>query len=157
MEKFCDNTSVGVVLQNERDEILLLNRQKFPYGWAAPAGHLDEHGTAEQAAVQELEEETGIHISADGLVRAIHNVRKENTCRRRGGSFHNWTVYTANTNQEPVHTNTDEARSLRWFTRAELQHLADHTRALTEHAKENRDEYLELIWLRFFIELGIVE
>ena len=157
MEKQCDNMSVGVVLQNERDEILLLNRQKFPYGWAAPAGHIDEHGTAEQAAVNELAEETGVRIAPAALSRVLHSLRIDNMCRRRGGGFHTWTVYTASTSQEPTHSNTEEARSLRWFTVAELQHLADRTRALTEHTKENRDDYLEAVWLRFFVELGIVE
>ena len=157
MEKQCDNTSVGIVLQNERDEILLLNRQKFPYGWAVPAGHIDEHGTTEQAAVNELAEETGIHIAPSALRRVLHNIRVENTCRRMGGSFHVWTVYTASTSQESVHANTEEARSLRWYTRPELQNLADRTRILAEHTKENRDEYLEAIWLRFLVELGYVK
>ncbi len=157
MEKLCDNTSVGVIVQNNRDEFLLLNRQKFPYGWAAPAGHIDEHGTAEQAATSELAEETGIHIAAEGLTRALHNVRIENVCRRSGGNFHSWNVYMARTSQEPIHTNIEEARSLRWFTRAELQRLAHQTRTLTEHTKDNRDNYLEAVWLRFFVELGVIE
>ncbi len=156
MEKFCDNTSVGVILLNSRDEFLLLNRQKFPYGWATPAGHIDEHGTAEQAAVDELAEETGIHIALGSLVRVINDVRKDNVCRRKGGTYHNWTVYTARTDQEPIHTNTDEARHLRWFTQEELQQLATQTRELTIHTKENRDDYIEAIWVDFFVELGIV-
>jgi len=57
--KSCDNTSVGMLVRKE-DKVLLLERMKPPYGFAPPAGHVDEDLTStgkkdfEAAARREL-------------------------------------------------------------------------------------------------------
>ena len=59
MANQCDNTSVGMIVRNDKDELLLIERKNEPYGFAPPAGHVDDHGSFEDAARAELEEEVG--------------------------------------------------------------------------------------------------
>jgi len=65
MENLCDNKSVGVIVQNDGGDILLLHRARFPFGMAPPAGHIDDHGSPEQAAVTEVFEEVGLTLPID--------------------------------------------------------------------------------------------
>ena len=89
----CDNKSVGVIVRKE-DKILLIERKKFPHGFACPAGHVDDHGSFEDAARDELREEVGLTIVG---LKLLTETRKENKCRREGGDWHYWKVYEAQT------------------------------------------------------------
>jgi 8-oxo-dGTP pyrophosphatase MutT (NUDIX family) len=56
----CNNTSVGIIVWQE-GKILLIERKKFPFGFAPPAGHVDaDDASFEQAAKRELQEEVGL-------------------------------------------------------------------------------------------------
>src|SRR5438128_2486181 len=55
--------NVGIVLANERGEVLALERKKIPGAWQMPQGGIQDHEEPIQAAKRELQEETG--ISAD--------------------------------------------------------------------------------------------
>jgi NUDIX domain len=67
MTKQCDNTSVGVVIRDAEGRFALLKRAKFPVGIAPAAGHIDDHGSPEQAALDEVREELGIVLTLDEL------------------------------------------------------------------------------------------
>jgi ADP-ribose pyrophosphatase YjhB (NUDIX family) len=87
----CDHTSVGVLVWHG-ESLLLIERKNFPFGFAPPAGHVDDHGSYEEAARIELEEEVGLHATSISLV--IEG-RKQNPCRRVGGNWHYWKVFEA--------------------------------------------------------------
>jgi ADP-ribose pyrophosphatase YjhB (NUDIX family) len=53
--------SVGALIQKD-GKYLLIDREIKPYGYAGPAGHIDEGETKEQALVREVKEETGLGI-----------------------------------------------------------------------------------------------
>lgn len=46
-----------------KDGVVLINRKNPPKGWALPGGFIDYGETAEQAAMREAEEETGLKVS----------------------------------------------------------------------------------------------
>jgi ADP-ribose pyrophosphatase YjhB (NUDIX family) len=57
MSHFVCIEAAGGVVQNEKDEVLLIFRRGH---WDLPKGKIEEDETIEQAAVREVEEETGI-------------------------------------------------------------------------------------------------
>lgn len=151
----CDNTSVGIIAK-KGDSILLLERKKFPYGFAAPAGHVDDHGSFEDAAREELSEETGLEATN---LKLLFEERKDNKCRREGGDWHLWKVYEAEAVGE-FKDNKDETKQVGWYTKEELNSLAARTN-LYLVGKIPEDEWqkqpgLEPIWLEFLKKLGIL-
>ena len=148
--RMCDNTSVGVVLRNPAGAYALLTRALPPVGIAPAAGHVDEHGTALDAAVAELREELGVRARPHQLQpTAVAALRLDNTCRRPGGSHHCWWVYTAEFDVT-LHPDARETRGAAWYTPAELADLAARTRrwqagAITDTAWTARPG-LEPVW-----------
>lgn len=60
-----DYTSVGVVILNEREEILLIKSNRYTTQseeWEIPAGRVDPGEEEETAALREVEEETGCQV-----------------------------------------------------------------------------------------------
>lgn len=150
MERLCDNTSVGVIITNEKDELLLLERAKFPFGLAAPAGHIDEHGSSEQAAITEVYEEVGLKISYSALELIISNRKIEHKCRRKGGNHHIWDVYTAKVIGTEITPSEDETRGARWYSKIALKEIIENTRANNQEIKPGQ-KLLEGVWLDFIM------
>jgi 8-oxo-dGTP pyrophosphatase MutT (NUDIX family) len=161
MAKICDNKSVGVII--ERDgKIALLKRAKFPIAIAPPAGHIDDHGSPEQAAIDEVNEELGLVIaSVDLKPTAIANRRVENRCRREGGDHHFWWVFQADKTLGELKPSEDETQGAGWYTREELQELASRAKSLLAADAPQEDWQqnpgLEPVWLDFLSELGYVK
>ena len=162
MEKYCDNRSVGVVLWNERGELALLKRGRFPVGMAPAAGHIDTHGSPEQAGIDELQEELGVSVAIGGLVRtAIHERRAANVCRRMGGDYHVWNIYEAHAASAELSPDPDETKGAAWYDKTAVQALADRTR-LYRHGNIDAEDWivrpgLEEVWVDFLAELGYVQ
>ncbi|MFC1410482.1 NUDIX hydrolase [Streptacidiphilus sp. N1-12] len=126
--KVCDNTSVGVIITNAAGDYLMFDRATFPPGTAPAAGHVDTHGTFEDAARAEVEEELGLHVES---LTVVAGGWRNNRCRRLPGprgTGHRWKVYTATTSGD-LNPSTRETRNVRWIAAADLQDLADRTAA----------------------------
>ncbi|REF00333.1 NUDIX hydrolase [Thermomonospora umbrina] len=155
MPDTCNHTSVGVIAERS-GRYLLFQRKKFPIAKAPSAGHVDEldgiptgKGRREEsvyldAAVRELEEETGLRVPARTLRLALTTTAK-NRCRRSpvdgGDHWHLWRVYHAlipagaETRAAPA-----ESADLAWYTPAEISALTD----------------LEPVWRDFLTALRII-
>lgn len=155
--KVCDNTSVGVIVMRD-GKIALLERAKPPVGIAPPAGHIDDHGTAKQAAIDEVFEELGLRVALGRVL--IDGERKPNVCRRPGGDHHMWWVYEAQEVEGELQPSPDETKMAAWYSMDELQELAQRTkRYIDGHITEDEwtaEPGLEPIWLEMLIELGYV-
>ena len=160
--KQCDHTSVGVIIRNSAGEIALLQRAKFPFGMAPVAGHIDDHGSSEQAAVEEVQEELGVKVALSNLKKTvIENRRVDKKCRRPGGDYHVWNVYEVAEFTGDLKPSTDETRGAGWYNSEQLQQLADRAMAyrgglIIEEDWQN-DPGIEGVWLDFFDELGYVK
>lgn len=159
MPKICDNLSVGIVIRNKSGLYALLERRKFPVGFAPVAGHIDNHGSAEQAALDEAQEELGINLTPDNLQKTVIDTkRKNNQCVREGGSYHIWTVFESTIPHQALQPDVNETKGGRWFHPDELQALADRTRAyLRSEISESdwqKSPGLEHVWLDHLTELG---
>jgi ADP-ribose pyrophosphatase YjhB (NUDIX family) len=123
MSRICDNTSVGII-DLRPGRLLQIERRKEPFGFAPPAGHVDDHGSYEDAARAEYYEEVG--LIADHL-ELIYEGHHENCCRRPGGTFHDWKVYRAvGVKGLPV-PNADEVKRVIWTTPDYLMTLMKRT------------------------------
>jgi ADP-ribose pyrophosphatase YjhB (NUDIX family) len=104
MIESCNDTSVGILVRRN-DRLLLIERRKPPYGWAPPAGHVDDGETYAEAATRELREEVGLEATE---LRHLLTRRYENRCRRPGGDHHHWQVFEATCDGSP------EQKSRNW-------------------------------------------
>jgi len=156
MTAICDNKSVGVIIRNEAGGILLIERKKFPYGFAAPAGHVDDFPTPEACAHVEVEEEVGLKVVKLNLV---HEADMNNPCRREGGSHHHWWVYEAQVTGS-LKASAEETKQAGWYSLEQIALLATKTAAY-ESGDVSETEWesspgLEPIWRDFFSQLNII-
>lgn len=155
MSKTCDHTSVGMLIWKE-DRLLLIERMKFPFGFAPPAGHVDGDVSYEESAIREIEEEVGLKV--ENLELLIEG-RKENKCRRKDGSWHYWKIYKAETNGE-VQRSLDETKQVVWLSQDELKLLSQKTEEyLTGKISEEvwrKNPGIETVWHEWFKELKII-
>jgi ADP-ribose pyrophosphatase YjhB (NUDIX family) len=153
--KICDNKSVGLLVEHE-GRILLIERAKVPFGMAAPAGHVDDDKTFEDAASRELFEEVGLTASKLALV---WEGRMENPCRRPNGDWHYWKVYMADADKEVI-SSLDEVQSWGWFDKDALGELALRTRLFQagqiSQSERVAEPGLEPVWLNILERIGYV-
>ncbi len=155
MAKQCDHTSVGMFVW-KNDKLLLIERAKFPFGFAVPAGHVDGDKTFEDSAIRELKEEVG--LNAENLELVIEN-RKENPCRREGGTWHYWKIYKVVTTGD-IERSKDETKKVGWYTKEQIKKLANRTeeynnKKITED-DWNKNPGLEPVMYEWFKELKII-
>jgi 8-oxo-dGTP pyrophosphatase MutT (NUDIX family) len=161
MAKVCDHTSVGVIIKNFDGKLALLKRAKFPVGIAPVAGHIDQHGSPQQAAIDEAEEELGLTIDPGDLQPTSITARRvDNQCRRENGTHHVWTVFEAEQFLGDLAPSTDETKGAGWYAPAQVQKLAGRTKARRAGKIADKEweanPGLEKIWLDFLTELGYV-
>ncbi|MES2215811.1 MAG: NUDIX hydrolase [Patescibacteria group bacterium] len=155
MPKVCDHTSVAIFVWRD-DMLLLIQRAKFPYGFAVPAGHVDGDTSFEEAAKRELKEEVGLEAVE---LKLLLEARKENPCRREGGTWHLWKLYETKATSE-LNRSLEETKSARWFTKDEIKQLALRNEQWSR--KDMTDEEwkespgLEPVMLEWFKELKIL-
>jgi len=156
MANQCDNTSVGMIVRNDKDELLLIERKNEPYGFAPPAGHVDDHSSFEDAARAELEEEVGLIASE---LKLLIQGRKEYACRREGGDYHNWKIYAVTATDE-VKRSKKETKQVGWYTALAIRELAAKTEKYNrgEISEEawRRSPGIEPVWYEWFRELNII-
>jgi len=149
--QLCDHTSVGVLVFRD-DKLLLIDRKRPPFGFAAPAGHVDDHGNPndteeeryEKAAVAELKEETGLIATSLTLVA---EGRKDTPCRR-GGAWHYWRIYRAETTGD-LQLSDEETHGHLWCSKEQIKELL----AGKPVRIEGKEAYLEPVWREWLSEL----
>lgn len=120
----CNHTSVGMLVY-QGDDLLLIERAKPPYGYAVPAGHVDDNEEYLTAAIRELREEVGLNTEDLELVT---EGRKENPCRREDGIWHYWKIYKVEVTGE-LERSESETKQAGWFTPEQVQELGNRTQA----------------------------
>jgi ADP-ribose pyrophosphatase YjhB (NUDIX family) len=155
-QKVCDHTSVGMIVRNHTGDILLIERKKPPYGFAAPAGHVDGDDSYEVAARRELQEEVGLDA---GALQLVIDQDVDNPCRRQDGTWHHWKVYEV-VASGTLRPSQDETKQAYWASPEELKRLTTRTRQFLAgtipEAEWDRSPGLEPVWYEHFQQLGIV-
>jgi ADP-ribose pyrophosphatase YjhB (NUDIX family) len=154
----CNNTSAGIILLSpDKQSLFIQRRQKFPWGWACPAGHVDEGEPYIRAAIRELKEETGLDAGDD--IHLVLEADVDNQCRRPGGNWHHWRIYQASASGRLIE-NKDEAQGAGWYSLARVQELArrtEHYRAgLISEAAWQAEPGLEGVWYDFLVARRLI-
>ncbi|QVJ00037.1 NUDIX hydrolase [Nocardiopsis eucommiae] len=156
MPYICDGLSVGVLIFDDADRLLMITRAKAPVGIAPVAGHVkDEHPdwTHQDAAVAEADEEVGLKVSPAGLVEVYARWRP-NRCGAEipdPSLGHDWRVYRAEEWSGSVTRAEAEVKDVDWYSAERVQELADRTIAYAhgqiEEADWQKSPGLEPVWL----------
>jgi 8-oxo-dGTP pyrophosphatase MutT (NUDIX family) len=126
--------SVGVVIKNKKEEILMIERVKFPFGWACPAGHIDDGEKPEVALLREVREEIGLEI--ENIKLLIHEFVDWNKCSR-GVVGHDWYLFEAQFSKGDLVIEQKEVKNFQWVSQNKLKNLQ-----------------LEEVWKMWFEHLG---
>ena len=118
--------TVDVIIEVE-DRIVLIRRKHPPPGWAIPGGFIDAGERAQDAAVREAMEETGLRVALTGLLGVYSDPARDP--RRHTIS----TVYIGKAEGMP--SGGDDAAEARLFSESDLPSpLAfDHARILADY------------------------
>lgn len=155
MTKRCCGTSVGVIITDEADRMLMVTRGWWPRGTAPVAGHVkDAHTTVAAALVAEVEEEVGLTVTGDRLLWEGHLPNLCASLPHQPRPGHYWHLATATAEGEVVAA-PGETKGAHWYTRSKVDALAkatlDHYRSGGE-AADQPDDSLEGVWLKLLFE-----
>jgi 8-oxo-dGTP diphosphatase len=114
----------GLIVRDGR--IAVVHRPRYD-DWSLPKGKLDPGESSEDAAVREVQEETGLHARITGELDATRY-------RDRKGRDKTVRWYRMEVDDEGAFDPNDEVDELRWVTPEEAVALLtyDHDRALVE-------------------------
>lgn len=126
--------TVDIILMRNSIEILLIQRLNGPFknGWALPGGFVDMDETLEDAALRELEEETGLYDIELKQFKAYSKVDRD----PRGRTIS--IVFSGIANHEDKAIAGDDAKNVQWFNINDLPELAfDHEMIIEEFCDLN--------------------
>ena len=116
-------TDCVVFTQEEEPKVLLIQRGNEPYKgcWAFPGGFMNMEETAEECAVRELKEETGLTVNRIQQIGAYSKVDRD----PRGRTIS--IAYLAIVDAPTAVSGMDDAAKAAWFPLSSLPDLAfDH-------------------------------
>ncbi len=126
--------SAGIIVTcNEK--YLMMDRKNIPYGFACPAGHIDEGEEPKEAAIREVFEETGIKL--ENIEFICEEEIPWNYCK--SATVHYWHLFKASVVSQEISIDTDESKSLDWYSLEEIKNLN-----------------LEPVWKYWFEKLDII-
>jgi len=125
---------IGAIIIRD-GKILMIDRKKYPYGWACIAGHIDEGEVPEEALIREVQEESGYDVENFEL---LFEEEIDNPCSR-DVQTHYWYVYKADVSGQ-ITKNEEETKDIKWVDLNSIQDLT-----------------LEPVWDYIFKKLKIIK
>jgi ADP-ribose pyrophosphatase YjhB (NUDIX family) len=158
--KRCCGTSVGVIITDQADRMLMVTRGWWPRGTAPVAGHVrDSHTSVAAALVAEVQEEVGLTVTGSGLVWEGHLPNLCASLPHQPLAGHYWHLAAATAEGE-IRPAPGETKGAAWYTPEEVDALAETTLAHYRaggQAADQPDASMEAVWLRLLHEAGRLE
>ncbi|WP_077688828.1 MULTISPECIES: NUDIX hydrolase [Nocardiopsis] len=127
--KRCCGTSVGILIEDQADRLLMVTRGWWPKGTAPVAGHVrDAHTSVAEALVAEVQEETGLHVTGSGLLWEGHLPNLCASLPALPDPGHYWWVAAA-TAEGTLTPAPGETKGAAWYTRRQVRTMARTTLA----------------------------
>jgi len=126
--------SVGALIKKD-NKYLLIDRKISPYGFAGPAGHIDEGEFPEESIIREVKEETGLKVVKHSLI--FEEEINWNWCSK-GVKIHYWYLFKCETSGE-IKRNMRETKLIGLFSESEIKNLK-----------------LEPVWKYWFEKLKVI-
>ncbi|PIT97186.1 hypothetical protein COT77_02865 [Candidatus Berkelbacteria bacterium CG10_big_fil_rev_8_21_14_0_10_41_12] len=152
----CDHKSAGMLVW-KNSQLLLIERKRYPWGFAPPAGHVDDSSSFGSAARRELEEEVGLKAKK---LKLVAEGRKENKCHRENGNWHYWKIYEVEV-QGNIKKNVKEVKQIGWYGKDKFANLAKRTQKYLageiQEDKWQESPGIEPVWHEWLKELKIID
>lgn len=87
--------TVDIIIELDKEGIILIKRKNPPFGWAIPGGFVDYNESLEQSAIREAKEETSLDVE---LICQLHTYSDPNRDKRMHTIA---TVYIARATGQP--------------------------------------------------------
>ncbi|MGH3358983.1 MAG: NUDIX hydrolase [Nocardioidaceae bacterium] len=129
--------SVNVVVTSDDGEILLIQRSDNG-NWALPGGAIDLGESIMDAAIREVEEETGIRCDITGLVGLYSNPRHVIEYTSNGEVRQEFSIVLTATVISGELRTSSESTSVRWVPTADLADYEIH-----ESMRQRIEHYLD--------------
>ena len=135
----CPPVAADVIIEIG-DQIVLIDRKNFPFGWAIPGGFVDIGETVEAAAIREAREETSLEVE----LRALLGVYSRPDRDPRGQTI--GVVYIGRSSGKP--RAADDAKGLGLFAVNNLPEpmAFDHTEIIADYRRFIMDGTLPAPW-----------
>ncbi len=119
--------TADVIIYEPSRGIVLIERVNEPRGFALPGGFIDEGESAEDAAVREMREETGLQVSLTGLLGVYSRPDRD-------PRFHTLTVVFVGCADNPEHIRAgDDAAAADFYALDALPQLVfDHAHIIAD-------------------------
>ncbi len=129
--------AAGGVVQNEKDEILMIYRRGK---WDLPKGKLDDGETLEECALREVEEETGLtNIKLGEKLSVTYHVYKQFGKHILKESY--WYKMNCNSNQKLIPQTEEDITEIKWIRQADLKNYFSNTyQTIIEVLEEMKNE-----------------
>lgn len=109
---------IGALI-SRNGQLLMIERKKFPPGWACIAGHIDDTDASPEAAlIREVQEESGLGVSDYEL---LFEEEINNPCSR-GVDYHYWYVYKCSVEGNII-KNEEETKNIKWVDMDKIHNL----------------------------------
>lgn len=130
------HSSAGVIIKNSKGKILMIDRATPPFGWACPAGHVDEGEDPEVAAKREVFEEVGLTVV--NMRPILHEFVEWNECNK-GVRGHDWHLFEVEQWKGEVKISEREVKNFSWMD-----------------AEELKNSKLEEVWKYWFEKINLI-
>jgi len=110
--------SVGIVIQNEKEEVLLIKSNRYisqAEEWEIPAGRVDKGEQPTEAAIRETMEETGYTITDPELVYRYNP--------SNGSSDQVFLIYKAKAGKKTGQFDTNEVAEIKWVSKERITEM----------------------------------